>query len=247
VEAAEIEAAVTERTKAILICNPNNPTGAALTREDVEAIAQVAISHDLYVIADEIYDRLSYPGPHASMAAAAGARERTVLLNGFSKAYAMTGWRLGYVCATGEVAEAIARVHQYGMLCAPHIAQRAAIEALRCGEPDVREMIADYDRRRRYFVKGLNSIGLDCFDPAGAFYAFPSVHRTGLSSEAFAEALLQEERVVVVPGNAFGAAGEGFVRCCYATAMEQLEEALDRMRRFMERRLAPRPVRAARA
>jgi aminotransferase len=233
-----VEAAVTPRTKAIMLCYPNNPTGATQSRVDLQAVVDIAVKHDLYLISDEIYDRLTYVGRHTCVASLEGARERTVLLNGFSKAYAMTGWRIAYACAPRPIAALMTKIHQYTMLCAPHIAQRAALEATLNGENDVREMVADYDRRRRFFVRGLNAIGLDCVEPTGAFYAFPSVRRTGLTSEQFAERLLQEERVAVVPGNAFGASGEGCVRCSYATSMAQLEEALARMRRFMERNRA---------
>lgn len=235
VHADALEAAVTPRTKAILLCYPSNPTGATQSREDLQAIVDIAEKHDLYLISDEIYDRLTYVGEHVCLASLPGARERTVLLNGFSKAYAMTGWRIAYVCAPRFVAESILKMHQYTMLCASHIAQMAATEALKNAESDVQEMVADYNRRRRFFVRGLNAIGLDCHEPAGAFYAFPSIARFGLPSEAFAECLLHEERVAVVPGNAFGESGEGYVRCSYATSLEQLEEALTRMRRFAER------------
>jgi aminotransferase len=231
----DVEAAITPRTKAILVCYPSNPTGAVQTREDLQRIVDVAVKHDLYIISDEIYDRLVYAGEHVCIASLNGARERTITLNGFSKAYAMTGWRIGYACAPRPIAEALLKVHQYTMLCASHTAQIAAVEALRNGEPDVREMVADYDQRRRLLVSGLNEIGLDCPEPAGAFYAFPSIQRTGLSSQALAEGLLYEERVAVVPGDAFGASGEGYVRCCYATATPLLEEALIRMGRFMEK------------
>ncbi len=230
-----VEAAITPRTKAIMLCFPNNPTGATQSRVDLQAVVDLAVKHDLYLISDEIYDRLTYVGRHTCVASLEGARDRTVLLNGFSKAYAMTGWRIAYACAPRPIAALMTKIHQYTMLCAPHIAQRAALEAVVNGENDVREMIADYDRRRRFFVRGLNAIGLDCVEPTGAFYAFPSVRRTGLTSEQFAEKLLQEERVAVVPGNAFGASGEGCIRCSYATGTAQLEESLARMRRFMER------------
>lgn len=235
VHADALEAAVTPRTKAILLCYPSNPTGATQSREDLQAIVDIAERHDLYLISDEIYDRLTYVGEHVCLASLPGAQERTVLLNGFSKAYAMTGWRIAYVCAPRFIAESVLKIHQYTMLCASHIAQMAAIEALKNAESDVQEMIADYNRRRRFFVRGLNAIGLDCHEPAGAFYAFPSIARFGLPSEEFAERLLHEERVAVVPGNAFGESGEGYVRCSYATSLEQLEEALTRMRRFAER------------
>ncbi len=235
----QIESAVTPDTKAILLCYPSNPTGATQTRDDLQAIVEIARRNDLYILSDEIYSRLTYSGSHTCVASLPGARERTVLFNGFSKAYAMTGWRVAYVCAPPEVTETLLKIHQYTMLCASNFAQRAAIEALEHAEPDVRRMVTDYDRRRRFFVRGLNAIGLDCHTPNGAFYAFPSIRRSGLSSEVFAERLLMEERVAVVPGNAFGECGEGYVRCSYATGMAQLEEALIRMGRFMERHAAP--------
>jgi aminotransferase len=191
------------------------------------------VEHDLYLVSDEIYDRLTYDARHTSVASLPGAEGRTILLNGFSKAYAMTGWRIGYACAPSHIIEAMMKIHQYTMLCAPITGQMAALEALRSGERDTAEMVADYDRRRRLFVQGLNNIGLDCPMPGGAFYAFPSIERTGLSAEEFAERLLMEKRVLVVPGPVFGAGGEGHIRCCYATAADKLVEALRRMEAFV--------------
>jgi len=231
--ADRIAAAITPRTKAILLSSPANPTGAVQTRADLAAVVELAVQHDLYLVSDEIYERLSYLSPHVCVAALPGALERTVLLGGFSKAYAMTGWRVGYLCAPAPISELACRIHQYTMLCASHISQLAALEALRSGEADADEMIADYDRRRRVFVKGLCEIGLDCPEPGGAFYAFPSISSTGLSSQEFAERLLYDEHVAVVPGDVFGPSGEGHVRCCYATALSDLEEALVRMERFL--------------
>jgi aminotransferase len=228
-----IEAAVTDRTKAILIGSPANPTGAVQTRADLAALVELARRHDLYLISDEIYDRLTYTGTHTCLSALPGARERTVLLGGFSKAQAMTGWRVGYLCAPRAIAELALRMHQYTMLCAPHVSQLAAVEALQSGGAEVDEMVADYDRRRRVFVKGLREIGLDCPEPGGAFYAFPSIRSSGLDSESFAERLLHAEGVAVVPGNVFGAPGEGHIRCSYATALPLLEEAVERMGRFL--------------
>ncbi|HEY1966370.1 MAG TPA: aminotransferase class I/II-fold pyridoxal phosphate-dependent enzyme [Pseudonocardia sp.] len=228
-----IESAVTGRTKAILIGSPANPTGAVQSREDLAAVVAIAERHDLYLISDEIYDRLTYLGAHTCLSSLPGARERTVLLGGFSKAQAMTGWRVGYLCAPRPVAELALRMHQYTMLCAPHISQLAAVEALTAGADDVAEMVADYDRRRRVFVKGLREIGLDCPEPGGAFYAFPSIRSSGLDSETFAERLLHTKGVAVVPGNVFGAPGEGHIRCSYATALPLLEEALERMASFL--------------
>jgi len=235
VRASELEARITDRTKAIILSFPTNPTGATMTRADLQAVVDIAVRHDLYLVSDEIYDRLSYDAPHVSVPSLDGARERTILLNGFSKAHAMTGWRIGYACAPAPVIEAMMKVHQYTIMCAPITAQVAAIEALRGGDAAVTEMVADYDRRRRLFVAGLQSIGMDCPLPGGAFYAFPSIQRFGLTAEQFAERLLMEERVLVVPGPVFGTGGIGHVRCCYATAVEKLEEAVVRMGRFVSR------------
>jgi len=219
----------------MLLGYPNNPTGTVLERDDMTQIAEVAQRHDLLVISDEIYDRLVYGTSHTCFAALPGMRERTILVNGFSKAYAMTGWRIGYAAAPAHIIEAMMKVHQYVMMCAPIMAQMAAIEALKNGEDAVQSMVADYDHRRRFIVKGLNDIGLICFEPKGAFYAFPSIKSTGLSSEDFCEKLLLEEKIAVVPGSAFGECGEGYIRCCYAVALPDIEEALERMKRFVER------------
>ena len=226
---------ITESTKAILLSFPTNPTGAVMSRADLQAVMDLCVERDLWVLTDEIYDRLSYDAPHVCVASLTGARERTIYLNGFSKAYAMTGWRIGYVCAPPAVLEAMMKVHQYTMMCAPIVSQLAALEALRSGECDVEAMVTDYDQRRRLFVTGLRDIGMDCALPGGAFYAFPSVAKFGLSSEAFAERLLKEEKVLVIPGDVFGGGGEGHVRCCYATATPKLEEALVRIERFIAR------------
>jgi len=226
---------ITPRTKALLLGSPANPTGATQSREDLERLVALAIEHDLYLISDEIYDRLTYVGEHTCMGTLPGAFERTVVLNGFSKAYAMTGWRVGYVCAPAYLTGLMTRVHQYTMLCAPTISQMAALEAILHAEEDVQAMVAEYDRRRHLFVTGLNAIGLDCYEPRGAFYAFPSIRRFGLSCEEFAEQLLMEEHVALVPGTAFGPSGEGHVRCSYATSMAKLEEALVRMGRFLQK------------
>jgi aminotransferase len=234
---ARVEAAITPRTKAILLNYPCNPTGAVLPHEAQDEIARIAVRNDLLVFSDEIYDRLVY-GEYQMrcMAALPGMRRRTVLMGGFSKAYAMTGWRIGYICAPSEILEGILKVHQYMIMCAPTVSQDAALEALKSCEPDVQRMVADYDRRRRLLVDGFNAIGLRCFEPLGAFYAFPQITSTGLTSDAFSEALLQEESVAVVPGTAFGEAGEGHVRCCYATSEAELREALVRIERFVKRR-----------
>lgn len=233
VDAARVAEAVTPRTKAILLGSPANPTGAVQPRSSLEALVALARERDLYLVSDEIYDRLTYEGRHTCLGALPGARERTVVLGGFSKAQAMTGWRVGWICAPEAVASLCVRVHQYTMLCAPHVSQLAAVEALEHAEDDVAAMVADYDRRRRVFVKGLRELGLDCPEPAGAFYAFPSIRRSGLDSETFAERLLHEHQVAVVPGDVFGPSGEGHVRCSYATALPLLEEALERMGRFL--------------
>ena len=231
-----IEAAITPRTKALLIGSPANPTGSVQTRADLQALVDLANKYDFYLLSDEIYARLTYVGSHTCMGSLPGARDRTIVLNGFSKAYAMTGWRVGYVCAPELLTTLMTRVHQYTMLCAPHIAQVAALEALVSAENDVSAMVADYDNRRRMFVNGLNELGLTCLEPRGAFYAFPSIKSTGMSSEEFAESLLVEEHVALVPGGAFGAVGEGYVRCSYATALPKLEEALRRIGRFLDKR-----------
>jgi len=232
---SRVESAITSRTKAILIASPANPTGATQSRENLMRLVEIADRYDLYIISDEIYERLTYEGKPTCVGALPLARERTVVLNGFSKSHAMTGWRVGYACGPEPILRLMTRVHQYTMLCASHISQLAAIEAIENGDPDVEAMVADYDKRRRIFVEGLNRIGLECLMPQGAFYTFPSIKRYGLSSEEFAERLLQEERVAVVPGTAFGAAGEGHIRCSYATALTKIEEALERMERFLRR------------
>jgi aminotransferase len=232
-----VEAAITPRTKALFLGYPCNPTGAVLPPEVEDELAAIAVHHDLLVYSDEIYDRLAYGGyRHRAASALPGMRERTVLMGGFSKAYAMTGWRLGWVCAPPAILEGIVKVHQYMIMSAPTIAQDAALMALTTGEPDVEVMVAEYDRRRRLLVDGLNAIGLRTFEPRGAFYAFPRITSTGLDDEEFAEHLLLEERVAVIPGSAFGPSGAGHVRMCYATSFEQLEEALVRIGRFVARR-----------
>jgi aminotransferase len=243
VTAEEIAARITPRTKAILIGYPNNPTGAVMSRERLMDVAALAEKHDLLVISDEIYDRLVYnsmrdgasENRHVCFPALPGMRQRTILLGGWSKDYAMTGWRIGYAAAPAELSAAMRKVHQYTIMSAPTMAQAAALEAIRNGEEHVERMRREYDRRRRLIVSGLNQMGLKTFEPQGAFYAFPSIAVSGMSDEEFAETLLQEERVAVVPGNAFGAGGEGYVRCCYATAYEQIEQALERMHRFLRR------------
>jgi aminotransferase len=235
VRAAEVAAAITPRTKVILIGNPNNPTGAVVSRAELEGIARLAIEHDLMVVVDEVYSRLVYGTEHVCIATMPGMQERTVLLDGFSKAYAMTGWRVGYVAAPVPVLEAMLKVHQYSIMCVGTAAQEAALEALRNGETEVQAMHDDYERRGRMFVEGLRRIGLPCCEPRGAFYAFPYIGGTGMSDDEFAEKLLFEEKVAVVPGSAFGEAGASYVRTAYCTAYDQLEEALVRIERFVKR------------
>ncbi|MHA6625502.1 aminotransferase class I/II-fold pyridoxal phosphate-dependent enzyme [Pseudonocardia sichuanensis] len=243
VDADIVAAAITPRTKAILLGSPANPTGAVQPRAALEALVRLAEQHDLYLVSDEIYDRLTYTGAHTCLGTLPGARERTVLLGGFSKAHAMTGWRVGWICAPAPVADLAVRVHQYTMLCAPHVSQLAAVEALSAPDDEVDAMVADYDRRRRVFVKGLRETGLECPEPGGAFYAFPSIRSSGLDSETFAERLLHAEHVAVVPGSVFGPSGEGHVRCSYATALPLLEEALVRIDRFLRAEAGHQDVR----
>ncbi|MCC6313101.1 MAG: aminotransferase class I/II-fold pyridoxal phosphate-dependent enzyme [Thermomicrobiales bacterium] len=231
--AAALEAAVTPRTRAILLNYPSNPTGAVPDEAALRAIAAVAARHDLVVISDEIYDRLAYDAPHVAFAGLPGMRERTLLLNGFSKTYGMTGWRVGYAAGPEPLIAAMTKIHQYTALCASRPAQEAAIEALRTPDCAVQAMVDEYDGRRRVIVSGLNRIGLPCHLPRGAFYAFPSIAGTGLSATEFAERLLVEARVAVAPGDAFGVGGEGHIRCAYATGLPKIEEALARMERFL--------------
>jgi aminotransferase len=232
---ADLKKAITPRTKAILIGYPNNPTGAIASPEVLLEVARMAEENDLVVISDEIYDRLVYGVKHVCFPTLEDARKRTILLGGFSKDYAMTGWRIGYATAPAEFIQGLVRVHQYTVMSAPTIAQTAALEALKVGEPYVQEMLAEYDRRRKLIVTGFNRLGLDTFEPRGAFYAFPRVLKTGMNDEAFAEKLLNEEHVAVVPGSSFGSGGEGFVRCSYATSYEMIGEALRRIEKFMSR------------
>ena len=235
VTAAQVAEQVTPKTKALLLGYPNNPTGAVMSRENLTAIAALAEERDLVVISDEIYDRLVYGGhSHVCFASLPGMHPRTITLGGFSKNYAMTGWRIGYAAAPAPILAAMRKVHQYTIMSAPTMAQVAAIHALEQGESHVLDMVVEYDRRRRLIVSGLNELGLPTFEPLGAFYAFPAIGASGMDDETFASTLLQEEKVAVVPGNAFGADG-GFVRCSYATAYDKIEEALERLRRFMER------------
>jgi len=232
----DVAAAITPRTRAILLGFPNNPTGAVLEREDVEGIGRLAEEHDLLVYADEIYDRLVYGTEHQSILSQPDMKERTIYLAGFSKSYAMTGWRVGYACAPAEIIEQMMKIHQYTVMCVPTAAQYAALEALKTGEAEVQRMVGEYDKRRTYMWKRFNEMGLHCFEPRGAFYCFPNITSTGLSDDQFCEQLLKQERVVVVPGNAFGEQGRGHIRACYASSMEQIVEACDRIERFVKHR-----------
>ncbi|HJP41242.1 MAG TPA: aminotransferase class I/II-fold pyridoxal phosphate-dependent enzyme [Dehalococcoidia bacterium] len=232
---ADLEEAINEKTKLVLIGYPSNPTGATMGREDLEGISEIASRHDLPVLSDELYDRMTYGFEHTCFASLPGMLGRTILIGGFSKAYAMTGWRLGWVCAPEPIAESIMKVHQYVMMSAPTAAQYAGIAALDHGEPFVAEMLAEYDRRRQLIVNGFRAIGLPTFEPRGAFYAFPDIRSAHMDSVTFSEVLLKEERVAVVPGSAFGASGEGYVRACYASSYAQIERALERIGRFVRR------------
>ena len=234
ITAEDLEAATTEFTKVLILTFPNNPTGAILTKEELEKLAEVIIRHDLIVISDEIYSELTYDGFHTSIASLPGMRERTILLNGFSKAYAMTGWRVGYACGPENVISMMNRIHQYSILCAPVMGQLAAVEALENGHKEMKQMVMSYNYRRNSMVNGFNKIGLECSLPQGAFYAFPSIKSTGMSSDEFAEKLLLAEKVAVVPGTAFGEMGEGYIRCCYAASLADINEAVKRMDRFLQ-------------
>ncbi|SES78398.1 aminotransferase [Methanococcoides vulcani] len=234
ITAEEIEAAITDKTKAVIINYPNNPTGATMDRDELEAIADVIVEHDIMMISDDVYERLTYKGKHTCFSALEGMRDRTIMLNGFSKAYAMTGFRMAYAMAAPEIINSMMLIHQYSMLCAPITAQVGAIEALRNGEEEVGKMVREYDRRRKLIVGGLNDIGLDCFNPGGAFYAFPSIKSTGLTSDEFAERLLNEQNVVTIPGDIFGETGAGFLRCAYAASREDIKEAIDRIGTFVD-------------
>lgn len=231
--AEELEVAITPKTKLLVLPFPNNPTGAIMERKDLEAIAEVVKKHDLYVISDEIYAELSYLEDHVTIASLPGMRERTVLINGFSKAYSMTGWRLGYACAPKIILEQMLKIHQYAIMCAPTTSQYAAVEAVRNGDEDVATMREEYNGRRRYLMHRFKEMGLQCFEPYGAFYAFPSIQEFGITSDEFATRMLKEKKVVVVPGTAFGDCGEGFLRISYAYSLDQLKEALDRMEEFV--------------
>lgn len=231
----ELLDAVTDKTKVLVLPFPNNPTGAIMEKKDLEEIAEVILEKDLFVISDEIYSELSYNGEHVSIASLPGMRERTILINGFSKAYAMTGWRLGYACGPAEIISQMTKLHQYAIMCAPTNSQYAAVEALKNGDEDVAMMRESYDQRRRFLVHTFKQMGLPCFEPFGAFYIFPNIQEFGMTSEEFATRFLQEEKVAVVPGTAFGACGEGFLRISYAYSLEDLKEALGRLEHFVKR------------
>ncbi|KAA9019944.1 aminotransferase [Niallia endozanthoxylica] len=231
---SQLEEVITKKTKAIMLCSPNNPTGSMLNKKELEELAAIVEKHDLLVIADEIYAELVYDEEYTSLPSIPGMRERTILISGFSKGFAMTGWRLGFVCAPMEISSAMLKIHQYAIMCAPTMAQYAALEALRNGRSDVDDMVKSYRRRRNFIVQSFNEIGLTCHMPGGAFYAFPSIESTGLSSQEFAEQLLLQESVAVVPGDVFGESGNGHIRCSYATSLEQIQEAVKRMKHFIE-------------
>ncbi|MFC0211477.1 aminotransferase class I/II-fold pyridoxal phosphate-dependent enzyme [Paenibacillus chartarius] len=234
-QASELEAAITPRSKVLILCYPSNPTGGIMTREDLLPLVEVIQKHDLLVISDEIYAELTYGTKHTSIASLPGMRDRTILVSGFSKAFAMTGWRMGYACGHREIISAMLKIHQYTVMCAPTMGQVAALEALRNGMEEKDRMVESYNQRRRLVVKGFRDIGLDCHEPEGAFYAFPSIQKTGLTSDEFAQRLLVEAKVAAVPGHVFGRGGEGFLRCSYAYSVSQLNEALERISGFLSK------------
>jgi len=230
-----LEKCITPKSKVLILTYPNNPTGGIMKQEDLQALVDLIIKNDLIVISDEIYSELTYNGKHVSIAALPGMKDRTIVFNGFSKAFAMTGWRIGYACGHPELIAAMNKIHQYTIMCAPIMAQQAALEALRHGESEMRKMVENYNYRRKIILAGLREIGMECFEPQGAFYAFPSIALTGMNSEEFSEKLLMEEKVAVVPGSAFGRTGDDHVRCCYAASVNDIEQALERMGRFLAR------------
>jgi aminotransferase len=231
--AEELEEAITDKTKILILPYPNNPTGAIMERQDLEAIAKVIIEHDIFVMSDEIYSELSYKGQHVSIASLPGMKERTILINGFSKAYAMTGWRLGYACGPKEIIQQMTKIHQFAIMCAPTTSQYAAVEALKNGDKDIEEMRVAYNQRRRYLMNAFKEMGLECFEPYGAFYVFPCIKEFGMTSDEFATRFLEEEKVAVVPGTAFGDCGEGFLRISYAYSLENLKVAIGRLEHFV--------------
>ena len=231
----KLEAAITDKTKILIMPFPNNPTGAIMTKEDLEGIVELVIKHDLYVISDEIYSELTYGGNHVSIASFPGMKERTIVINGFSKSYAMTGWRLGYACGPKNILSQMLKIHQFAIMCAPTTSQYAAVEALKNGDEDVEKMRTAYDQRRNFLMKAFKDMGLQCFEPFGAFYVFPCIKEFGMTSDEFATRLLKEEKLAVVPGTAFGDSGEGFLRISYAYSIDDLKEGLDRINRFITR------------
>ena len=233
--AEELEAAITDKTKCLILAFPNNPTGAIMTKEDLEKIAKIIIEKDIIVISDEIYAELTYDREHVSIATLPGMKERTILINGFSKAYAMTGWRLGYACGPANIIEQMTKIHQFAIMCAPTTSQYAAVEALKNGDEDVKEMREAYNQRRRYLVNVFREMGLECFEPFGAFYVFPCIKEFGMTSDEFATRFLEEEKVAAVPGTAFGDSGEGFLRISYAYSLDNLKIAMERFKRFVEK------------
>lgn len=239
--AEELEAAITDKTKILVLPYPNNPTGAIMEKSDLEAIAEVIIKHDIFVMSDEIYAELSYKEKHVSIASLPGMQERTLVINGFSKAYAMTGWRLGYACGPADIIKQMTKIHQFAIMCAPTTSQYAAVEALKKGDADIEEMRTAYNQRRRYLLNAFKEMGLECFEPYGAFYVFPCIKEFGMTSEEFATRFLQEEKVAVVPGTAFGDCGEGFLRISYAYSLENLKVAIGRLQRFVERLRSEQP------
>ena len=233
--AEELKSAITDKTKVLILPFPNNPTGAIMEKRDLEEISRIIIENDIYVMSDEIYAELTYKGEHTSIASLEGMKEHTILINGFSKAYAMTGWRLGYACAPESIIKQMTKIHQFAIMCAPTTSQYAAVEALKNGDEDVKTMRQAYNQRRRFLMNAFREMGLDCFEPYGAFYVFPCIKEFGMTSEEFAMRFLEEEKVAVVPGNAFGESGEGFLRISYAYSLENLKVAMDRFKRFVER------------
>ena len=231
----KLEAAITDKTKILIMPFPNNPTGAIMTKEDLEGIVELVIKHDLYVISDEIYSELTYGGNHVSIASFPGMKERTIVINGFSKSYALTGWRLGYACGPKNILSQMLKIHQFAIMCAPTTSQYAAVEALKNGDEDVEKMRTAYDQRRNFLMKAFKDMGLQCFEPFGAFYVFPCIKEFGMTSDEFATRLLKEEKLAEVPGTAFGDSGEGFLRISYAYSIDDLKEGLDRINRFITR------------
>ena len=233
--ARELEEAVTEKTKVLILPYPNNPTGAIMERKDLEAVAEIVLKHDIVVMSDEIYGELTYKGEHVSIASLPGMKERTILINGFSKAYAMTGWRLGYACGPADIVRQMTKIHQFAIMCAPTTSQYAAVEALKNGDDDIAQMRTAYNQRRRYLLNAFREMGLECFEPYGAFYVFPCIRQFGMTSDEFATRFLEEEKVAVVPGTAFGDSGEGFLRISYAYSLKDLKIAIGRLERFVKK------------